>query len=59
MSVAVSAPCPECEAQVKLAPDVEKGEIVQCAECAAELEVFSTSPMELRLAPPEEEDWGQ
>ncbi|TMD05132.1 MAG: lysine biosynthesis protein LysW [Chloroflexi bacterium] len=55
----MTASCPECAAAVKLAQDVEKGEIVQCAECGAELEVFETSPVELRLAPEEEEDWGE
>jgi alpha-aminoadipate carrier protein LysW len=57
--VLMTASCPECAAAVKLAQDVEKGEIVQCAECGAELEVFETSPVELRLAPEEEEDWGE
>ncbi len=41
--VVMTASCPECAAPVKLAQDVEKGEIVQCAECGAELEVFETS----------------
>jgi alpha-aminoadipate carrier protein LysW len=59
MSTVMTATCPECEANVKLAPDVEKGEILQCAECGAELEVFATAPVELRLAPEEEEDWGE
>ena len=57
--VVMTASCPECAAAVKLAQDVEKGEIVQCAECGAELEVFEASPVELRLAPEEEEDWGE
>jgi alpha-aminoadipate carrier protein LysW len=59
MSTVTTAVCPECEANVKLAPNVEKGEILQCAECGAELEVFGTDPAELRLAPEEEEDWGE
>jgi len=44
MATVVTAKCPECEADVKLAADVEKGEIVPCADC---------------LAPEEEEDWGE
>jgi alpha-aminoadipate/glutamate carrier protein LysW len=59
MSIVMTAACPECAAAVKLASDVEKGEIVQCADCGAELEVFEASPVELRLAPEEEEDWGE
>jgi alpha-aminoadipate carrier protein LysW len=59
MSSVMTAVCPECEASVKLTPNVEKGEILQCAECGAELEVFGTDPVELRLAPEEEEDWGE
>lgn len=52
------ANCPECEAEVKL-EDVEKGEIVSCPDCGADLEVVSTDPVKLELAPEEEEDWGE
>jgi alpha-aminoadipate carrier protein LysW len=58
MSVTMVGTCPECEAELTL-QDVEKGEIVQCAECGAELEVVNTNPIELDLAPEEEEDWGE
>lgn len=54
----VTATCPECEAQITL-QDVEKGEIIQCPDCSAELEVVNTDPVELELAPEEEEDWGE
>ncbi len=53
-----TATCPECEGSVPVA-DVEKGEIVQCPECSAELEVVNTTPLQLDLAPEEEEDWGE
>jgi len=53
------AECPECAAEVSLADDVIEGEIVQCTECGAELEVVSLSPPTLDLAPEEEEDWGE
>lgn len=59
MPTVSTAPCPECEAQVKLAQNVEKGEIVPCADCGAELEVVEQDPIQLRLAPEEEEDWGE
>ncbi len=55
----IIANCPECEAEVALESKVEKGEIVQCPECAAELEVVNTTPVQLALAPEEEEDWGE
>ena len=58
MSAVMVGVCPECEAELTL-QDVEKGEIVQCAECGAELEVVNTDPIELDLAPEEEEDWGE
>lgn len=53
------AECPECAAEVSLADDVMEGEIVQCAECGAELEVVNLNPLALDLAPEEEEDWGE
>jgi alpha-aminoadipate/glutamate carrier protein LysW len=59
MSTVLTAQCPECEAEVKVKPDVEKGEIVSCAECGVDLEVVEPQPLQLRLAPKEEEDWGE
>ena len=51
--------CPECGASVDLDYDVVEGEIITCEECGAELEVISANPLELELAPEEEEDWGE
>jgi len=51
--------CPECDAQVAVRDDVERGEVVRCAECGAELEVITLDPPRFTLAPPEEEDWGE
>jgi alpha-aminoadipate/glutamate carrier protein LysW len=51
--------CPECEATVDVDVDVEEGEILECPECGVELEVLSTNPVELGIAPQEEEDWGE
>ena len=59
MSTAITAQCPECGADVNLADGVERGEIVPCSDCGAELEVVEPNPPELRLAPEEEEDWGE
>jgi alpha-aminoadipate/glutamate carrier protein LysW len=55
----ITATCPECGAEVELSAKVEKGEIVQCPECGVELEVVKVNPVELALAPEEEEDWGE
>ena len=52
------ANCPECEAELEL-ENVEKGEIVTCADCGADLEVVGLDPAKLDLAPEEEEDWGE
>ena len=51
--------CPECEAVVPMSPDCEPGQVVQCGECGAELEVVTVEPLSFTLAPPEEEDWGE
>ena len=59
MSTELVAECPECSANVTLSADVVEAEIVQCAECGAELEVISLEPITLDLAPEEEEDWGE
>jgi alpha-aminoadipate/glutamate carrier protein LysW len=53
-----SAECPECFADVELT-NVMQNEIVQCADCGADLEVVSLEPLTVELAPEEEEDWGE
>lgn len=54
-----TATCPECDADIALPADTLEGEIIQCPECGAELEVRSVDPPVLELAPEEEEDWGE
>jgi len=51
--------CPECAARVPVAASVLVGEVLDCAECGAELEVRGTSPVRVELAPQVEEDWGE
>ena len=52
------AVCPECEADVELDEyDVDKGEIISCPECGVELEVVGLSPLELDIAPEDEDEW--
>jgi alpha-aminoadipate/glutamate carrier protein LysW len=53
------AECSECGAEIDDAMGFEEGEIIVCEECGAELEVISEDPLELALAPEEEEDWGE
>jgi len=59
MSAPVTSPvCPECEASIALSSPL-RGEIVTCPECGAELEVTAINPVQLALAPMEQEDWGE
>ena len=51
------ATCPECDANIEVDEfDVDKGDLISCPECGTGLEVINTSPIELDLAPDEEED---
>ncbi len=54
----MTAKCPECDAQITLAKPM-RGEIIVCEDCGAELEVVKENPLQLDLAPTEEEDWGE
>ncbi len=51
--------CPECDGNVVVAEGTLKGEVLSCADCGAELEVVSENPVELKVAPDAEEDWGE
>jgi alpha-aminoadipate carrier protein LysW len=50
--------CPECGGPVS-ASQVERGEILPCPDCGAELEVRDLDPLRLELAPEVQEDWGE
>ena len=40
--------CPECDNPLDInTDDVDEGEIIECDECGAELEVVSSDPLEL------------
>jgi alpha-aminoadipate carrier protein LysW len=58
MGVLSMSNCPECGGDVP-ATDVIQGEILPCPDCGAELEVLSTDPVTLELAPQVREDWGE
>lgn len=50
--------CPECDSEVQVDEDSDKGDIVDCADCGATLEVVGLDPIELDVAvEEEEEDW--
>jgi alpha-aminoadipate carrier protein LysW len=51
--------CPVCEADVPVPADAVVHELVDCGDCATELEIASLAPPSLREAPVEEEDWGE
>ena len=54
------ATCPECDAEIEVDEyDVDKGDLLNCPECGSHLEVTGLTPLELDLAPEEEEDWGE
>jgi alpha-aminoadipate/glutamate carrier protein LysW len=46
--------CPECDADVHVDTDADKGDMVSCEECATNLEVVGLDPVELDIV--EEED---
>jgi len=46
--------CPECDADVHVDVDTDKGETVSCEDCGTELEVVGLDPLELDIV--EEDD---
>jgi len=51
------ATCPECDAEIEVDEfDVDKGDQLSCPDCGSNLEVVSISPIELDLAPEEDDD---
>jgi alpha-aminoadipate carrier protein LysW len=41
--------CPECDADVHVDTDTDKGELVSCEECGTDLEVVGLDPVELDI----------
>lgn len=41
--------CPECGAEVVVPEDIMIDEVLECAECAVELQVTATSPLALTI----------
>ena len=51
------ATCPECDADIDVDEfDVDKGDLISCAECGTNLEVTSVAPLELEPAGDEDDD---
>ena len=46
--------CPECDADVHVDTDADKGDIVSCEECGTDLEIVGLDPVELDIV---EEDY--
>ena len=55
----MSQECPICDGHVPQDETWELGELVDCPECEAMLEVVSVNPAKLEQAPEEDEDWGE
>ena len=48
--------CPECEAEVHVDTDADKGDVVTCEECTTDLEIVGLDPVELDIAEDDAED---
>lgn len=48
--------CPECDADVHVDTDADKGDTVGCEECGTELEVVGLDPVELDIVDEEDLD---
>jgi alpha-aminoadipate carrier protein LysW len=49
--------CPECDAEIEVDEfDVDKGDQLSCPECGSNLEVTGVSPIELDVAPEDDEE---
>lgn len=50
--------CPDCSAEIRLSEEAIIGEFLICLNCGVELEIMGLGPIELSLAPEEEEASG-
>lgn len=48
--------CPDCEAEVHVDLDADKGDTVTCDECSTELEIVGLDPVELDIAEEDVDD---
>lgn len=50
--------CPECDADVHVDTDADKGDMVSCEECGTDLEVVGLDPVELDIVEEDDMDDG-
>jgi len=50
------AVCPECEAEIHVEEDLDKGDSLRCIECESRLEVVGLDPVELDLVVEDADD---
>lgn len=50
------AACPECEADVHVDTDADKGDVVTCDECGTGLEIVGLDPVELDIVEDDVDD---
>ena len=51
------ATCPECDADIDVDEfDVDKGDLISCAECGSNLQVASIAPLELEPVDDDDDD---
>ncbi len=48
--------CPECEADVHVDTDTDKGDTLTCDDCGTELEVVGLDPVELDIVEDDDAD---
>lgn len=48
--------CPECEAEVHVDTDADKGDLATCDECQTALEIVGLDPVELDIVEDEADD---
>jgi len=48
--------CPECEADVHVDTDSDKGDLTSCEECGTDLEIVGLDPIELDIVEDDDED---
>jgi alpha-aminoadipate carrier protein LysW len=51
------ASCPECEAEIHVDEELDKGDSLICSECDAKLEVVGLDPIELDYATEDEDEY--
>lgn len=51
--------CPVCGGEVGFTQETVISELIDCGECASELEVITVDPPRVEEAPEAAEDWGE